>query len=459
MTGEPRWADVMSEEEEEEDDAEEEDASDDMGDHLLRYFPVPGEIWVHIRSGCNYLSSLLCLYTPPEDGTAPFIINGWRTTQEVSPFRVTYGIHNPAMRGLVVTPQHIIPNFSWTPRLVLDADQMAAALSCPMPPDLLVLPAVNTDVMRVFHDGQRWYVASNQQVEEVGPMRPLVNYFNRCLKPHYKKGLAHFVSDLRTDRVWFFALYAGPPPHLLYLGTCAVLTHAALPVDQGTPFAEPTRFPAVDPRQECPDLDFSLHKFLAPSIPILAEFADVRDELLQGPLHDPEALAYTGQYDGVLLVNPVTMFAARLCQPELVFLAPVLRGRLAVVDFLATQVVHAHLMDASRVHVDRVSHRWWKEDVEEMTHRLFGGQHGELLSRIRWQVDSIPQWIAAWMGYVSSLCWDEWQELDVDLQRLYVLLDYVYDEDGGAWCRVLRNPKYVNWVAKAVVFSLQQQQQ
>jgi hypothetical protein len=128
-------------------------------------------------------------------------------------------------------------------------------------------------------------------------------------------------------------------------------------------------------------------------------------------------------------------------------------------DFLATQLVHTQLTDASRVHVDRVSHRWWKETVAEMTYRLFSDQYAEEMAQVRWQVESIPQWIGAWMDYVSSLGWDEWQRLDIDLQRLYVLLDYVYDEDAGSWYRVLRNPKYVHWVAKVVVFTVQQYQQ
>lgn len=60
------------------------------------------------------------------------------------------------------------------------------------------------------------------------------------------------------------------------------------------------------------------------------------------------------------------------------------------------------------------------------------------------------------MSFVSSLCWDEWHGLDLDLQRLYVLLDYVYDEDRGAWHRVLRNLKYAHWVAKVILFVMDQ---
>ena len=57
---ERRWADQMSDTEPEQYATEE-----DICDHLLHYFPVPGEIWVHLRTQCNYLSSLLSLYASP----------------------------------------------------------------------------------------------------------------------------------------------------------------------------------------------------------------------------------------------------------------------------------------------------------------------------------------------------------------------------------------------------------
>jgi hypothetical protein len=236
----------------------------------------------------------------------PFLVNGWRPMQgEVSPFRVTYGIHNPATRGLIVTTHHVIPNFSWTPRLVVEREQLEAMLACPPPNDLLVLPAVNTDVVRVFHDAGQWYLASNHQLEEVASTgfgrRPLLAMFNRCLKSHHsKRGLAGLVADLPPDRVWFFAMY-DTRCSLLYLGSCALLSHDAL---------------SLDPRQEGPDLDFSLYRCLAPSIPILPELAEVREVLLAGPHYDADTLAYSGLYDGILLVNPVTLFAVRLGYPE-----------------------------------------------------------------------------------------------------------------------------------------------
>lgn len=48
-TTSPSWADIMSDSERLLDETPNED--EDMCDHLLRFFPVPGEIWVHLRSG------------------------------------------------------------------------------------------------------------------------------------------------------------------------------------------------------------------------------------------------------------------------------------------------------------------------------------------------------------------------------------------------------------------------
>ena len=399
---------------------------------------------VHLRSRCNYLSSLLAAYPPPETH-APFLVNAWRSTQEASPFRIVYATRNPAMHGLVITSDRVIPNFSWTPRLAIDAEALSAVAEQAAPPDLLVLPAVAASVVRLFYDAGSWYLATSHVLEVVpGPCRkgdpgPWVSEFERCLRAHYQRGLWRFAADLQMDRVWFFALYLDMG-NMVHLGTCMPLRHSALP---------------VDPRQEVPDLDFSLHRVLPPCIPILPRLAEVKPPIPTSTLVDPDCLSYAGLYDGILMLNPVTMFAVRLCTPEIVYLSPLLKRRLSVPEFLALQVVQAQLTDASRVHVDRVSHRWWKEDLRAFTYGIFAETCATLLSDIEWHVDTFPQWVGGWMSHISSLCWDEWNALDIDLQRLYVLLDYVYEEDGGtSWHRVLHNPKYASWVAKAVVGAL-----
>jgi hypothetical protein len=43
----------------------------------------------------------------------------------------------------------------------------------------------------------------------------------------------------------------------------------------------------------------------------------------------------------------------------------------------------------------------------------------------------------------------------VDLQRLYVLLDYAWEEPhADPWSRILKHSKYSEWVAKVVAFTL-----
>ena len=38
------------------------------------------------------------------------LVNSWRSVHEVSPYRVTYGIRNPALRGLILTSDSIVPD-------------------------------------------------------------------------------------------------------------------------------------------------------------------------------------------------------------------------------------------------------------------------------------------------------------------------------------------------------------
>jgi hypothetical protein len=162
----------------------------------------------------------------------------------------------------------------------------------------------------LFQHGGNWYIADNHRVELLGTTDgSLCVAFQDGLAHHFKQGWRHFVRDLRRDRVWFFAT----DPHkdssnFLFVGTCAMVAHAALP---------------VDPRQECPDLDFTVHRFLPPSIPILPEVHEVCglwNHSSAVPLHNALSLTYTALYDGIFVVNPVTMFAVRLCGAEIAFL-------------------------------------------------------------------------------------------------------------------------------------------
>ena len=115
------------------------------------------------------------------------------------------------------------------------------------------------------------------------------------------------------------------------------------------------------------------------------------------------------------------------------------------------------MMEISRVHMDRMSRRWWGSQVSQYIEWFFGTTYGPLVHDICWHVETMPQWISLWMAYMNSLCWDDWNQLDVDIQRLYVLLDYVCEDPNPVnWVRILKHAKYSEWVAKVVVFTMNQ---
>ena len=61
---------------------------------------------------------------------------------------------------------------------------------------------------------------------------------------------------------------------------------------------------------------------------------------------------------------------------------------------------------------------------------------------------------------MNSLCWDDWNQLDVDIQRLYVLLVYVCEDPNPVnWVRILKHAKYSEWVAKVLGFTMNQNRQ
>lgn len=97
---------------------------DDVCSFLMERFPVPGEIYIHLRSHCNYLASLVHGYTTNgarNPHLYPILINSWiaaSATEHPSPFRIAYGRHNPAMHGVVLCRRGLIPNLSWVPHLV-----------------------------------------------------------------------------------------------------------------------------------------------------------------------------------------------------------------------------------------------------------------------------------------------------------------------------------------------------
>ena len=142
-----------------------------------------------------------------------------------------------------------------------------------MPTDVLVLPAVNCTVIRVFIHDHDWYIADSHNVERICMVRtqvcnelhcthgigeggPLGQKFQICLATHCKRPLWKYISDLYEHRVWFFGLY-DDPPSAIFLWTCAV-------IPQQTVFMV---------SEVAIDMDFSLHQHLAPCIPFHARIS------------------------------------------------------------------------------------------------------------------------------------------------------------------------------------------
>jgi hypothetical protein len=451
------WADTVS------DHGEGEDAPDvaevDVCDALLCHFPVPGEIWVrphfrappprtlcvpvapshrryhppqpgpkvrnHLRSTGNYLSALLALY-PPASRPTPFVAAA-PVHEYGSPYRIQHGNTNPGLAGVVVTADRVIPSLGHAPRLAIDPDALAAALGHPAPDDLLVLPAVHGALVRLFHADAEWYVADDARVERIptdGAAAPapsaasLTQQLHVCLRAHGRCRrpalvVPRFLQDLKRDRVWFFALYPERGT-LVAVGTCRAPTHAELTFDP----------------HFTPNLDFSVHAHIAPSVPIIPTQHPTTGAgglAGDGPLHDAAGPVYTGLYEGILLLNVHTLFGVRLCSPEVVYLTPLLQRRRSLAEFLAHRTVESRLADHNQG-VDGHTHHWLTVTVPEYTHRLFGADDAgaALVDRIGEWVDTLYHWIGSWMWYTAALPPADWAALDLRLQRLFILLFYVF---------------------------------
>lgn len=94
----------------------------------LRRRPA-GEVWVHVRTQSNYLGAVIAAHPPPPPDAPPLLVNNWcAPSAEASPYRVLYGLHNPAAHGTVLTAEAVIPHFAWAPRLAVEPAALRRAL-------------------------------------------------------------------------------------------------------------------------------------------------------------------------------------------------------------------------------------------------------------------------------------------------------------------------------------------
>lgn len=303
-----------------------------------------------------------------------------------------------------------------------------------------MLPSINGVLVRLFQYHGEWYIADNHSLQLLASHEPapsaIAYQFQMCLQVHYTHGLARFARDLeqRGNRVWFFGMFPHRPS-LLFLGSCNFMANVSV---------------AEDLMRDTPlNLDYRVDSYPVPHVPTISQ--NLQDLRLDEPLFDPRTLLYTSLYDGIFVVNPVSLFAVRLCLPDVVYLTPLLEHRFRLDEFLALRETETQLINFNRSGVDHNSRQWWTETLRETGERMFKDKHEGLIASIQWQVAAVMQWLPTWMVYVSTLTWDEWNSMDRDLQRLYVLLDY---EQQHCWHYIIGNPKYEMCVAKAVVFCL-----
>lgn len=453
------WADIMDEEEGSVDPVEEDETAvkeSNEWDELLSNFPVPGELYVHLVGCANYYSALLHSNPPPSEGESPFLVNCWQQVPRSmhSPFRIQYGMSNPALRGLVIMGSTIVPNFGWTPRLTVETQclhQLATSMGRKLSetqPDIIVVPAVHARVLRIFVDVDSgiWYIASNDRLEilptgerdATTPCGPLGALFVSCLGRYYARSLAQFTEELNPALCWFFGIYSGRKS-MLFLGTCRILSHYEVQNDLTNNV----------------DLQFSPHGHLPPAIPILPDAIPAKTlvRMERERLENINLLQYSDLYDGLLVLNRSTMFALRLCYPSITFLTPLLKHQEPLHEFIALRIAQSYLIDPVQLGMDLLSHDWY-HSVAEWVGTLFNPKHAEFIQQIHWQCVNIQSWLPQWITHIATLCWEDWSVLDLDLQRLFVLLDY--EHPSSWWRKILCNPKYTLWIAKAVLFCVQQ---
>jgi hypothetical protein len=160
-------------------------------------------------------------------------------------------------------------------------------------------------------------------------------------------------------------------------------------------------------------------------------------------------MRYRGLFDGVLLLNPATLFAVRLCGAAAFLLAPLLRGRQTVPEFLLqTALTSVHVEPDLSATADPASLEYWTVTQPALAARFFTAHHDRLLRQVDGAVCDVYYWLSHWMHYASSLSSKEWRDgLALPLQRLYVVLEH---ETPPNWHHVVCNPRYQGLVAKAL---------
>lgn len=376
----------------------------------------------------------------------PRLINTWLDDYKWtrSPGRISYGVHNPAARGIILTHDTVIPNFSFTPRLALPAnprDVLAEWLNATEDDDnenddVLLLPAVTGMVVRLFYWAGVWHLASNEVLECIYTASypwPLTRIFQSCILPHVPGGIGDFLLTLEQScyeamtLVWFFALYP-ERPGLLFLGTCQTV--------EGTDdWVKPIDFHFM---HATPRLD---------QVPALPSVSSV-DFLDRHVFYDDSTLRYTDLYNGLLLMNRRTLFAARLCTAQCLFLQPVLDRELDVPEFIVLRKIQSMFHDMERIECDIQTRNWFVVIIPAFLEKMFGPRHATFLQLVVNHLGSLTSWLpqlAIWFWQTG-----QWRA-HPEVGHLLSVLEY---EESVRWVMILQNPKYHRALTRALLLSM-----
>lgn len=197
--------------------------------------------------------------------------------------------------------------------------------------------------------------------------------FCTCLIPHHVPSLQRFLLDLHDSSrlVWFFGLYPNRQT-LVFLGTCRQLPHLR---------------PHHEDVEHALDLRFERHAQIPPAVPILP--SDLRSMELEELPFDPLAMLYTSPYDGLAIINTATMFAIRLCLPEVCYVTPLLQMKHGVGSFLSMRLTESYFMANHRAFADDASQNWWQSTLPMLHDRFFADKHANVLQRVAWHLEEV----------------------------------------------------------------------
>ena len=226
----------------------------------------------------------------------------------------------PFMRGVILTPQlEIVPNMAHTPRAVY-SPALVTTLLHEEPETVMVMPALNARLVRMFRAEGAWQFATNR-----GPCArrtSIVTRFRHAIECQSGLTLAQVEQQLDPGRVWFFLLPREGAPPVYVLGSTELLRLENA--------ATRWRIRGDGRLQVHPQLPSGV-----PRVPTLRSVlassghADVCGGVSawQAARLDAETLRYADQFNGVMILNPQTLTAVRVVDPLAFLLGRLVEGR------------------------------------------------------------------------------------------------------------------------------------